>query len=48
MLHALGRTVQTVLPEYTGPKLGVKVVERNVRSVRHLGASPVPPLEGVA
>lgn len=31
MLHALGRTVQTVLPDYTGPKLGVKVVERNER-----------------
>ena len=30
MIHALGRTVQSVMPDYAGPKLGVKVVEKNV------------------
>ena len=30
-LHALGRTIQTTLPDYAGPKLGIKVVQKNVR-----------------
>jgi hypothetical protein len=31
MIHALGRTIQTTVPEFDGPKLGVRVVDKNVR-----------------
>lgn len=30
-IHALGRTVQTIMPDAPFPKLGVKVVEKNER-----------------
>jgi hypothetical protein len=32
-IHALGRTVQATMPEYTGPKLGVKMAEARVRGL---------------
>ena len=31
MIHALGRTVQSRVPDFTGPKLGIKVTEKQVR-----------------